>query len=70
VETVGKLLLATAIVLAVIGALLLLAARLGLDHLPGDVVIRGRNVTVYAPLGLMIVVSLVLTLVVNLVWRR
>jgi hypothetical protein len=70
VETLGKTLLAAAIVMAVVGGTLLLASRLGLSRLPGDIVIRGKNFTVYAPLGLMILVSLVLTIVVNLLWRR
>jgi hypothetical protein len=69
-ETLGKTLLAVAILLAVIGGVLLLASRLGLSRLPGDVVIRRKNVTVYAPLGLMLFVSLLLTIVLNLFWRR
>ena len=68
-ETLGKTLLVTAVVLALVGATLLVLSRFGIGRLPGDVLIRGKNVTVYAPIGLMIVVSLVLTLVLNL-WRR
>lgn len=69
-ETVGKTLLAAAILLAVVGATLLLLSRFGVTRFPGDLVIRGKNVTVYAPLGLMIFVSLLLTIVLNLWWRR
>jgi hypothetical protein len=49
---------------------LLLLARTGMSRLPGDVVIRRKNVTVYVPLGLTIVVSLLLTLALNLFSRR
>ena len=69
-ETLAKTLLAFAILLAALGVVLLLLSRFGVGHLPGDIVIRGRNVTVYIPLGLMLVLSLLLTIVLNLVWRR
>jgi multisubunit Na+/H+ antiporter MnhG subunit len=70
VETLGKVLLVAAILLAVVGGLLLLFGRLGMSRLPGDVVLRGKNVTVYAPIGLMIVLSIVLTIALNLFLRR
>jgi hypothetical protein len=69
-ETLAKTLLAFAILLAAVAGLLLLLSRLGLSRFPGDVVLRRTNVTIYAPLGLMLVVSLLLTIVLNLFWRR
>ncbi|MGZ6582245.1 MAG: DUF2905 domain-containing protein [Gaiellaceae bacterium] len=68
-ETLGKTLLVAAILLGVVGGMLLLFSRFGLNRFPGDLVIRRKNVTVYAPLGLMLVVSLLLTIVLNL-FRR
>ncbi|MGZ6989346.1 MAG: DUF2905 domain-containing protein [Thermoanaerobaculia bacterium] len=65
-ETLGKTLLAAAILLALVGGMLLLFSRFGLTRLPGDLVIRRKNVVVYAPLGLMFVVSVLLTIVLNL----
>jgi hypothetical protein len=70
VATAGKILIAVAVLLALIGGLLLLASRLGIDRLPGDVVIRRGSFTLYAPIGLMIVLSAVATIVLNLVIRR
>jgi hypothetical protein len=70
VETLGKTLLVVALVLAAAGAILLLLSHLGLGRLPGDIVIRGKNVTVYAPIGLMILLSVLLTILLNLFWRR
>jgi hypothetical protein len=70
VETVAKILLAAAAILAVIGGALLLSTKLGLDRLPGDLVIRKGNFTLYAPIGLMIVLSLLATLVLSLIARR
>ena len=67
---IGKLLLGGAIVLLVLGGIFLLLGRFGLDRLPGDLVFRRGNFTVYAPIGLMIVVSIVLTVLLNLFLRR
>jgi DUF2905 family protein len=38
--------------------------------LPGDIVIRRGNFTLYAPIGLMILASVVLTVLLNLLSRR
>ena len=56
--------------LLVLGGIFLLLGRLVLDRLPGDLVFRRGNFTVYAPIGLMIVVSIVLTVLLNLFLRR
>ncbi len=69
-ETAGKVLLAIAAVLALAGAAFLLLGRLGVTRLPGDLVWRRGNVTVYAPIGLMLVLSVVLTVLLNLFGRR
>jgi hypothetical protein len=69
-ETLGKSLMILAVVLAAAGAVFLLLSRAGLDRLPGDLVYRGDKVTVYVPLGLSILLSVVLTIALNLIWRR
>ena len=69
-ETAAKILIAAALVLAVLGGGLLLASKLGLERLPGDIVLRRGNFTLYAPIGLMILLSLIGTLVLNLFLRR
>ena len=68
-ESVAKVLLGLAALLAVVGGGLLLAAKLGLERLPGDIVIKRDGFTLYAPIGLMIVLSIVLTVVLNLISR-
>ena len=62
--------LAGAAVLLVIGGLFLVLGRFGIDRLPGDVVFRRGNATIYFPIGLMILLSIVGTIVLNLVFRR
>ena len=69
-EGVGKLLLGAAVVLVVLGGLFLLLGRLGMDRLPGDLVFRRGNATFYFPIGIMILISVVGTIVLNLVFRR
>ena len=69
-EGLGKLLIGGAIVLLVVGALFLLLGRFGVDRLPGDLVFRRGNATFYFPIGLMILISVVGTIVLNLVFRR
>ena len=65
----GKALLGLGLLLAVIGAVLMLAGRFGLPlgRLPGDLAWRGKHVSVYFPLGTSIVISIVLSLLFYLI---
>ena len=69
-EGIGKLLIGGALVLLVLGGLFLLLGRFGVDRLPGDLVFRRGNFTLYFPLGLMILLSVVGTIVLNIIFRR
>jgi len=69
-EGVGKLLIGSAVVLLVLGGLLFLLGRFGVDRLPGDLVFRRGNFTLYFPIGLMILLSVVGTIILNIVFRR
>lgn len=66
----GKVLIGGAVLLLVLGGLFLLLGRLGMDRLPGDLVFRRGNATFYFPIGLMILISIVGTIVLNIVFRR
>jgi formate hydrogenlyase subunit 3/multisubunit Na+/H+ antiporter MnhD subunit len=70
----GKLLIVFGAVLVVAGVVLVLLGRtsLPLGKLPGDIVYRGKNTTVYFPLATSLVVSVVLSVVLYLLgrWRR
>lgn len=65
-EDIGRMLLVFGLAIAVIGGLVLLAGRFGIGRLPGDLAWKGDDWAVYVPLGWMIVVSVVLTLLLNL----
>ena len=70
----GRFLVVAGLVLAAIGALLLIAPRIpGLDRLgrmPGDVIIERGPVTIFVPIVSSIVISVLLTIVLNLIFRR
>lgn len=69
-EGLGKLLIGGALVLLVLGGLFLLLGRFGVDRLPGDLVFKRGGLTVYFPIGLMILLSIVGTIVLNILFRR
>ncbi len=69
-EGVGKLLIGGAVVLLVLGGVFFLLGRFGVDRLPGDLVLRRGNFTLYFPIGLMILLSVVGTVVLNIIFRR
>ena len=64
------MLLVIGIVLVVVGGLSIIGVRLPFGRLPGDIVIEGERGTIYIPITSMIVISLVLTLVANVFFRR
>jgi hypothetical protein len=64
---VGRLLIVAGVVLAGLGLVILLGPNiLGLGRLPGDIQIDRGNVQLYIPFGTMIVVSIVLTVLLNI----
>jgi hypothetical protein len=69
-ETAGKVLLASALVLAIVGLGALGLAKLGIDHIPGTLSWKSDNVTVFVPIGLMLLVSIVGTIMLNVFLRR
>ncbi|NJN66532.1 MAG: DUF2905 domain-containing protein [Chloroflexaceae bacterium] len=70
----GRWCVVAGVVLLVVGGILLLVGHLPWSgRLPGDIVIDRDHLKVFIPLGTMLVVSLVLTVVVNVVlrlWRK
>jgi hypothetical protein len=56
--------------LFLLGLLFFFGARLPwFGNLPGDVVVKRDNFTLFAPFGTMIVVSIVLTILLNVIGR-
>lgn len=69
-EGIARILIGGAVVLLVVGGIMLLLSRFGLDRLPGDLVFRRGNATIYLPIGLMILISIVGTILLNIFLRR
>ena len=69
-EGIGKLLIGGAVVLLVLGELFVLVARFGLEQLPVDLVVRRINLTVYFAIVMIILLSVVGTIVLDLLFRR
>lgn len=68
-DSIGKTLLVMGGVIALTGILLLLLGRVGLGRLPGDILIKRENLTVFFPITTMIVISILLSLFFNLLRR-
>jgi hypothetical protein len=66
----GRILLLLAVVIAVVGVLLILAGRGVLPRLPGDIAIERGNSKFYFPLGTSILISVLLTILLNVFLRR
>jgi hypothetical protein len=74
-ENISRYLMLAGIALFLIGGGMYLAAKFGipLGRLPGDIRIEGENGSFYFPITSSILVSVVLTIVVNLIgrlWRK
>ena len=69
-ETAGRVLLGAALLLAILGIGALTLAKLGVDRLPATLTWRSDNVTVFVPIGLMVVASVIGTIVLNMFLRR
>ncbi|HSK52249.1 MAG TPA: DUF2905 domain-containing protein [Clostridia bacterium] len=69
-EPVGRALLVIGIVLVGVGLVLVLAPKIPfLGRLPGDIRIERDGLTVFIPLGSMIVLSILVSVVVSLLGR-
>jgi hypothetical protein len=68
---IGKTLVGLSLLLVLVGALILAAARFGvpLGRLPGDFAYRGKNVSFYFPLGTSILISIALSVLLYLLAR-
>jgi hypothetical protein len=72
-NTLGRLVVYLGIVFVVLGGLLILFSRMPvlkhLGHLPGDIRIEGKNFSCFFPLASMILISILLSLALNIIVR-
>ncbi|MBN1454103.1 MAG: DUF2905 domain-containing protein [Anaerolineales bacterium] len=70
-ENIGRFLMIGGIILFVVGGLVFLAAKFGIPfgRLPGDIRIERDGFSFYFPLASSILISIVLTILLNLIIR-
>jgi len=70
-QGLGRLLVVFGLVIVLVGVVLLVADPIpGVGRVPGDLVFRRGPVTFYFPVATSIVLSVLLTILLNLFWRR
>lgn len=66
-QSIGKLLLIAGGLLAVIGLILMFSDKIPfLGRLPGDIVIKKKNFTLYIPIATSIMLSIIISLILYL----
>jgi hypothetical protein len=70
-QGVGWALVVLGAVILVTGLVIVFGSRIPiLGHLPGDIVIQRDNVTIFIPLGTMLLVSVVVSVILAILNRR
>lgn len=68
-ESVGKVLVGLAVLMAVVGGIFYLLGRAGVGSLPGDMSFGRGNWRVFFPLGSSILISIILSVLLTLFFR-
>uniref|UniRef100_A0A7C3URZ5 DUF2905 domain-containing protein n=1 Tax=candidate division WOR-3 bacterium TaxID=2052148 RepID=A0A7C3URZ5_UNCW3 len=69
IPSLGKILITIGLFFIFFGILLFLLPRTGLFRLPGDFLLKRKNFVFYFPLATSIIISLFLTIILNLILR-
>ncbi len=63
----GKILVLFGVIMVIVGLILIFADKIPfLGKLPGDIVFKKDNTTIYIPIVTMIVISILLTIILNI----
>jgi len=70
-EPIGRALVVIGLFITVLGAIMILTPRVPfLGRLPGDIVIQRDGLTIYIPITTMLIVSVLLSVVLNVIGRN
>lgn len=69
-NTIGKTMITLGLLLIIAGGLMMIFTKLGLGRLPGDIFLQRGKAVFYFPMATSIILSLILTLILNFVIRR
>ncbi len=67
---IGKLIILLGVLLIGMGLLVMVFDRVGLGRLPGDIFYQKENFKVYIPVTTSLIVSLILTIILNILIRK
>ena len=71
IEQFGKILFITGLLIACIGVILMLSGKVSwIGRLPGDIMVKRKNFTLYFPLATSIILSIILSLILYFLNRR
>ncbi|GMG97817.1 DUF2905 domain-containing protein [Tepidimicrobium xylanilyticum] len=68
-ESFGRMFLTLGIVFVIVGIVFTLGSKFGLGKLPGDIFIQKGNFTFFFPIASSIIISIILTLLLNVIKR-
>jgi len=66
-QQIGKWLISVGIIIALLGAVVMILGRIGLFKLPGDLELGSKTWRIYLPIASCIVISIVLTVILWLI---
>jgi hypothetical protein len=66
----GKYIIEIGIIFIIVGIILIIIEKFGSFKLPGDIIIQRKNFTIYIPIITCLLISLILTIIVNLLFRK
>jgi len=66
----SKVLIIFGLIILLIGLLSYFSDKIPFFKLPGDIVIKRKNLTIYIPIVSMILLSIILTIILNLIFRK
>ncbi|MEE9443485.1 MAG: DUF2905 family protein [candidate division Zixibacteria bacterium] len=70
-QALGKFLILFGVIIVIAGIIMILAPKIPfLGKLPGDFNFRGKNYSIYFPLMSSIIISIILTIILNLFFRK
>jgi hypothetical protein len=70
ISGIGRLLIFSGVVLLIVGLILALGGKIPfLGRLPGDIVLRRDGFTLFIPIVTMLIISVVLTILLNIIFR-
>lgn len=71
IQSLGKVIIVLGVFFVVFGSLILFSPKIPfIGRLPGDILIKRDNFTFYFPLASSIIISLIITIILNLILGR